>query len=287
MKSFLTLVACVLLFSIKAQYFSITQPSYVKLNLDDKELSEFISFLKEQEGEEIMEKIKASAIPVNWPSCIKEQTPNTTSNTLKKGIVVGEWYHNHKYVLFEVNPSFDETMANNCNNADFKLFFIADRRIGSVKTKDDEGNVIEVFDTIEQAYINQIVFNEKTNINGKIAGKLNLREFLDAENYPQTYIDLIKKFGVETNWPAGLKTAELRSKNKDEIAKYKAYPTMGTLFYEGEIYGIAWIPFSKNQHMREDLRPTSKEGFFLILNIDYSSKDDLNDVIIIPKSHIK
>lgn len=273
-------------FTCQAQYFTITQPEYLKLNLNEKEVAEFVTYLKGEEDEDFIKEIELNSNPEKWPSCLKTQNSSTKSVSLKTGLVVGEWYHNKKYVVFEIEPDFNTAIASTCKEEDWSLFFIADRRIGAVQTKDDEGNSVELYDSLEQMYINQVVFDEKTKINGKVVSSLNLNEFLDAESFPKSFVDNVKKYGVESSWPAGIKTVELREKNKSEIQKYNAFPTMGLLSNNNEIYGIAWVPYSKNQHLSADLRPTNKEGFFLIIDINYSTKDSTNGVVI-PKSHIK
>ena len=286
MKNILVCCSFFVLFYTQGQYLTITQPQYIKSNLKDKELAELITLITDEEGEDFIQKIEQFTSPTSWPECIQERDSVSKEIILKKGIVVGEWYRNNRFVVFEVNPDFDKNLEKECNSPGFEIFFIADRRISGVRGVDDEGNTIEIFDSVEQAYTNQLVFNEKIKINGKLVNNVNLRDFLDAENYPQSFVDNLKKYGNETNWPTGMKTPELRAKNRDEIAKYNAYPTMGLLTYKGEIYGIAWVPFSKNQHMPIDLRPTNKEGFFLIVDINYSSVESNNGVII-PKSHSK
>lgn len=92
------------------------------------------------------------------------------------------------------------------------------------------------------------------------SGKLTLEQFTKAMTLAN-----------ESSFPEGMNTPKKIIANEKEIMNYKAYwqgSWMQTNPAEGwaQKLHLIWLPFEENQHMPDDLKPTDKDGLFLVVS---------------------
>ena len=103
------------------------------------------------------------------------------------------------------------------------------------------------------------------------SGKLTLVQFTRAMTLAN-----------ESSFPEGMNTPKKIIANEKEVMNYKAYwqgSWMQTNPTEGWALklNLVWLPFEENQHMPDDLKPTDKDGIFLVVSnvgifLDHFSK---------------
>lgn len=71
----------------------------------------------------------------------------------------------------------------------------------------------------------------------------------------------------------------ISAKKPEILAHYKCYQQY-YISRMGFKYAIIWMPYEENQHMPEDLRPRSKDGFVALVNARGISTDgkDVNGI---------
>ncbi len=268
-----------------AQTLKINQPQYIVKDLKKTEITQFLEHATEDVSEKLRLEVLEYSNPSYFPICLQKSTftPQEAQEIQKINAI--EFFHDEKYILLQINDFDNEDIPMNCKSKTPTYYIVGERKINAISLIDDDGKTVEVYDTLNQCYHDQLIFNDKTKIDGKVIGKLNLNDWL-SENYTQEFLGVIKKYGVEVNWPDGMKSSELREKNKEEIAKLNAFPMMGMLMEDKKIYGVVWVPYSRNQHVAENLRPKNKEGFFMAIDMNYSSEESVYSIVI-PLSHFK
>jgi hypothetical protein len=70
----------------------------------------------------------------------------------------------------------------------------------------------------------------------------------------------IETQGMETNWPKGISTLDMRDTNRDKIANYVSYKV--ATISGGDIVVLV-LPASKNKHMPADMRFPEDIYFFM------------------------
>lgn len=79
-------------------------------------------------------------------------------------------------------------------------------------------------------------------------------------------LGLISKYGQESNWPAGINTAEKRKAKADQLKKYRGYPVVMLIIKEA-MYEVIWVPKEENLKLPADLQPKDANGFFFIVDM--------------------
>lgn len=283
--TFFSLLLLLFTLPIFAQTLKINQPQYIVKDLKKTEITQFLERATEDVGENLRLEILEYSNPSYLPICLQKTTftPQEIQEIQKINAI--DFFHDENYILLQINASENAEIVANCVSKVSTYYLIGERKINAVFVKDEDGKIVEVYDTLNQCYHDQLTFDAKTKIDGKVIGKLNLNDWL-SENYTPEFLGVIKKYGVEVNWPDGMKSIELREKNKEEMAKIIAFPIMGVLMEDNKIFGIVWVPYSRNQHVAENLRPKNKEGFFMAIDMDYSSEESRHSIVI-PLSHLK
>ena len=92
----------------------------------------------------------------------------------------------------------------------------------------------------------------------------NARETLvSSEILSEEEFSYLAGMATENAWPSGMATLDKRLAAEDEIRNYFAY-FVTTFGPAGDDFVMVWIPLFGNEHMPEEMRPTTEEGFYMI-----------------------
>lgn len=69
---------------------------------------------------------------------------------------------------------------------------------------------------------------------------------------------------TENSWPAGISTLDKRLAAAEQIKQYVSY-FVTTFGPNGDDYVLVWVPLFGNEHMPEDMQPTSESGFYMVI----------------------
>ena len=74
----------------------------------------------------------------------------------------------------------------------------------------------------------------------------------------------LASMSTENSWPSGISTLDSRLAAAEQIKEYVTY-FVATFGPAGDDYVLVWVPLYGNEHMPQDMQPTSEEGFYMIL----------------------
>jgi hypothetical protein len=74
----------------------------------------------------------------------------------------------------------------------------------------------------------------------------------------------LASMSTENSWPSGISTLDGRLAAAEQIKEYVTY-FVATFGPAGDDYVLVWVPLYGNEHMPQDMQPTSEEGFYMIL----------------------
>ncbi len=74
----------------------------------------------------------------------------------------------------------------------------------------------------------------------------------------------LASMSTENSWPSGMATLENRLESAEQIKDYVTY-FVATFGPAGDDYVLVWVPLYGNEHMPQEMQPTSEEGFYMVL----------------------
>lgn len=74
----------------------------------------------------------------------------------------------------------------------------------------------------------------------------------------------LASMSTENSWPSGMATLDKRLASAEQIKDYVTY-FVATFGPAGDDYVLVWVPLYGNEHMPQEMQPTSEEGFYMVL----------------------
>lgn len=74
----------------------------------------------------------------------------------------------------------------------------------------------------------------------------------------------LASMSTENSWPSGMATLDKRLASAEQIKDYVTY-FVATFGPAGDDYVMVWVPLYGNEHMPQEMQPTSEEGFYMVL----------------------
>ena len=74
----------------------------------------------------------------------------------------------------------------------------------------------------------------------------------------------LASMSTENSWPSGMATLDKRLAASEQMKEYVTY-FVATFGPAGDDYVLVWVPLYGNEHMPQEMQPTSEEGFYMVL----------------------
>jgi hypothetical protein len=74
----------------------------------------------------------------------------------------------------------------------------------------------------------------------------------------------LASMSTENSWPSGMATLDKRLASAEQMKEYVTY-FVATFGPAGDDYVLVWVPLYGNEHMPQEMQPTSEEGFYMVL----------------------
>lgn len=74
----------------------------------------------------------------------------------------------------------------------------------------------------------------------------------------------LASMSTENSWPSGMATLDERLASAEQIKDYVTY-FVATFGPAGDDFVLVWVPLYGNEHMPQEMQPTSEEGFYMVL----------------------
>lgn len=122
---------------------------------------------------------------------------------------------------------------------------------------EEEGENVEA-----QVYITEpgdlySTFDLKENAEARAA-------LVESEILTEEEFSYLASMSNENSWPSGMSTLDGRLAAADQIKEYVTY-FVATFGPAGDDYILVWVPLYGNEHMPQEMQPTSEEGFYMVL----------------------